>query len=131
MLVTRVRSRFCYHEPMMLDELAEHLNALQRDDCYRVDAVLKESPYETTERVYFRGENGAELGPFVRKSIDRVTLALAALTSASGTRSAPVGASSTFRSSSIATMWETAWSSSWSTWRGRRSPTSSIAMIHR
>lgn len=71
MLVTRVRSRFCYHEPMMLDELAEHLNALQRDDCYRVDAVLKESPYETTERVYFRGENGAELGPFVRKSIDR------------------------------------------------------------
>ena len=37
----------------MPDELAEHLNALARDECYRVDAVLKEGPYETTERVYF------------------------------------------------------------------------------
>ena len=25
----------------MHDELAEHLNALERDECYRVDAVLR------------------------------------------------------------------------------------------
>lgn len=55
----------------MIDELAEHLEALARDECYRVDAVLKKSLYETTERVFFRGENGAEFGPFVRKTIDR------------------------------------------------------------
>ena len=55
----------------MPDELAEHLDALKRDDCYRVDAVLKQSPYETTERVFFKGENESELGPFVRKLIDR------------------------------------------------------------
>ena len=55
----------------MSDELAEHLDALARDDCYRVDAVLKQSPFETTERVFFKGENGSELGPFVRKRIDK------------------------------------------------------------
>ncbi|OUO32051.1 serine/threonine-protein kinase [Olsenella sp. An293] len=51
------------------DELASYLDALARDDCYRVDAVLKDSALETTERVFFRGENGSELGPFVRKRI--------------------------------------------------------------
>ena len=30
------------------DELAEYLEALQREECYRVDAVVKESPYELT-----------------------------------------------------------------------------------
>ncbi|HIW75131.1 MULTISPECIES: serine/threonine protein kinase [Gordonibacter] len=55
----------------MSDELAEHLDTLARDACYRTDVVLKSSPFETTERVYFKGENGAELGPFVRKAIDR------------------------------------------------------------
>lgn len=54
----------------MSDELAEYLDALARDDCYRVDAVLKESAFETTERVFFTGANGAELGPFVRKRLD-------------------------------------------------------------
>lgn len=52
----------------MEDELSNYLSALDRDSCYRVDAVLKQGPLETTERVYFVGEkNGAELGPFVRK----------------------------------------------------------------
>ncbi len=62
---------FCYHGLTMTDELAEHLDALARDDCYRVDAVLKQSPFETTERVFFKGANGSELGPFVRKRIDK------------------------------------------------------------
>ena len=55
------------------DELASYLAALERDACYRVDAVLKQGALETTERVYFRGENGAELGPFVRKRISGET----------------------------------------------------------
>lgn len=54
----------------MPDELAEHLNALARDDCYRVDAVLKDGALETTQRVYFVGANGAEQGPYVRKYLD-------------------------------------------------------------
>lgn len=54
---------------MEKDELQEYLNALGRDDCYRVEAVLKDSPRERTERVYFVGNNGSELGPFIRKTI--------------------------------------------------------------
>ena len=54
----------------MEDELSNYLAALDRDSCYRVDAVLKEGRLETTQRVYFVGENGAELGPFVRKYLD-------------------------------------------------------------
>lgn len=53
------------------DDLAKYLNALQREDCYRVDAVVKESPYEVTQRVSFIGENGAERGPYIRKLINR------------------------------------------------------------
>ncbi|HIZ45739.1 MAG TPA: serine/threonine protein kinase [Candidatus Olsenella pullistercoris] len=53
----------------MEDELSNYLAALERDSCYRVDAVLKEGDLETTERVYFVGKNGAELGPFVRKRL--------------------------------------------------------------
>lgn len=51
------------------DPLAAYLAALARDDCYRVDEVLKTAPHETTEVVYFVGANTAELGPFVRKRI--------------------------------------------------------------
>lgn len=54
----------------MSDELAQHLDSLARDDCYRVDAVLKESACEATQKVYFVGANGAEQGPFVRKYFD-------------------------------------------------------------
>ena len=53
------------------DELSRRLRALDRDACFRVDAVLKESPRETTQRVYLVGENGAQFGPFVRKEIAR------------------------------------------------------------
>lgn len=51
------------------DPLAAYLDALARDDCYRVDAVLKTALHETTEVVFFVGANAAELGPFVRKRI--------------------------------------------------------------
>lgn len=53
------------------DELSRYLASLDRDSCYRVDAVYKEGALETTQRVFFRGENGTELGPFVRKLIAR------------------------------------------------------------
>ena len=39
------------------------------DSSYRVERVLKESPVERTELVWFRGAGGGELGPFVRKRI--------------------------------------------------------------
>lgn len=58
---------------MRTDELSEHLDALQREECYRVDAVLKESAHEVTQRVMFVGLNGAEQGPFIRKYIDRAS----------------------------------------------------------
>lgn len=63
---------FVYDRLMETDELAEYLEALQRDDCYRVVQVLKESDAETTELVMFVGRNGAQQGPFVRKTIERI-----------------------------------------------------------
>lgn len=54
---------------MERDELQEYLNALGRSDCYRIDAVLKDSAIERTERVFFVGSNGSEFGPFIRKII--------------------------------------------------------------
>ena len=56
---------------MEKDELTSYLSALEREDCFRVDAVMKESPHELTQRVFFVGANGAEQGPFVRKIIHR------------------------------------------------------------
>ena len=53
------------------DELAQHLESLRREDCYRVGAVLKQSAHEMTQQVYFVGENGAETGPYIRKFIAR------------------------------------------------------------
>lgn len=55
----------------MTDQLAEYLDALEREDRYRVDAVLKESPHEVTQRVFLLGANGFEQGPFIRKFIKR------------------------------------------------------------
>ena len=51
------------------DELAQHLESLWRENCYRVDSILKQSSVETTQRVYFIGSNGAESGPYIRKFI--------------------------------------------------------------
>ena len=51
----------------MKEFLQQHLESLARDECYRVDEVLKEGHLERTERVYFVGANGAEQGPYVRK----------------------------------------------------------------
>lgn len=52
---------------VMNESLQQHLDSLARDECYRVDSVLKEGRYERTERVFFVGANGAEQGPYVRK----------------------------------------------------------------
>ena len=54
---------------MKNDELAQYLDALEREECYRVDEVLRASPHETTERVFFVGANGSETGPYIRKFI--------------------------------------------------------------
>lgn len=59
-----------YADDELAVALAEHLSSLARDDSYCVDRVLKCSPVETTELVYFEGSGGGSLGPFVRKRID-------------------------------------------------------------
>lgn len=55
----------------MTDDLQEHINALERSSSYHVERVIKQAPQEITEEVFFEGKNGAKLGPFVRKRIDR------------------------------------------------------------
>ena len=52
------------------DALAQYLTALDNDDAYRIDAVLKQSPLETTQRVYRIREDGSEHGPYIRKFIN-------------------------------------------------------------
>ncbi len=51
------------------DELGRFLAHRDRQDVYRVERVLKRTPFETTELVYFPGPAQSELGPFVRKRI--------------------------------------------------------------
>ena len=51
-------------------QLMSHLASCGRSGGYRVLEVLKRSDYEVTEKVVFAGEDGGDLGPFVRKRID-------------------------------------------------------------
>lgn len=55
----------------MSDDLAQYLDSLQREGRYRVVKVLKESAYETTQRVVLVNEDGSASGPFIRKYIKR------------------------------------------------------------
>ena len=75
-----VRS-ICYDGSMMDSmtdslhaELAAHLETMAGEgpsaratDAYRVERVLKESPAGPTQLVWFRGMDGSEIGPLVRK----------------------------------------------------------------
>lgn len=56
---------------MTTQEISQYLNALERQNHYRVEKVLKTSAHETTEVVYLQESNGAETGPFIRKTIAR------------------------------------------------------------
>lgn len=49
--------------------LEQYLQETERINGYRVDAVLKQAEFETTERVFFTGVNGSEQGPFIKKHI--------------------------------------------------------------
>ena len=55
------------------DELAAALRGAVPPpaDAYRVERVLKSAPGELTQLVYLRTASGGELGPYVRKVIDR------------------------------------------------------------
>lgn len=55
----------------MEPDLAKHLELLERDARYRVDAVLKETGCERTERVSSVEADGAVSGPFIRKRFAR------------------------------------------------------------
>ena len=55
-----------------IDPLAEMLERFENDTCYRVDALIKQTQVERTERVYRLSDDGAqETGPFIRKYIAR------------------------------------------------------------
>ena len=55
-----------------IDPLAEMLERFENDTCYRVDALIKQTQVERTERVYRPGAaNTQETGPFIRKYIAR------------------------------------------------------------
>ena len=54
-------------------DTAEATEAPAPADAYRVERVLKQAPGELTQLVYLRTANGGELGPYVRKVIDRAT----------------------------------------------------------
>ena len=51
----------------MDEELTDYLDAIGREQCYRVDETLKQSDHETTQKVFFVGKNGSERGPYIRK----------------------------------------------------------------
>ncbi len=51
-------------------QLMSHLASCGRSGGYRVLEVMKRSDFEVTEKVVFAGEEGGDLGPFVRKRID-------------------------------------------------------------
>ena len=55
-----------------IDPLAEMLERFENDTCYRVDALIKQTQVERTERVYRLGTaDTQEAGPFIRKYIAR------------------------------------------------------------
>ena len=56
---------------MAADELSQYLQSLENENSYRVDAILKQSDLETTERVFRRTSDGNEHGPYIRKRIAR------------------------------------------------------------
>ena len=119
---------FCYHVPVM-DELSEHLDALARDGCYRVDAVMKESAFETTQLVYFVGANGSEQGPLRAGQLPgRRCGPRGGLRAALARPAAPGSAvPSTCPWCSTAMRWAPGASWSWSSSAARRSPTSCTA----
>lgn len=55
--------------PVNAEGLDEFLHSLDREDRYEVISVLKETPYETTQKVRYIAEDGSVEGPFVRKFI--------------------------------------------------------------
>lgn len=64
-----VERAFDIIDDMDKDALATYLDTLARDDCFRVETVLKKAAHEVTEVVYFIGNSGGEIGPFIRKRI--------------------------------------------------------------
>lgn len=51
----------------MPTDVSTYLNSLQRDECFRVERMLSSGKSSLTELVWFKGSNGSEQGPYVRK----------------------------------------------------------------
>ncbi len=54
---------------MQTDDVASYLDAIARNQAFRVATTLKSSPFETTEVVYQPEIDGTECGPYIRKRI--------------------------------------------------------------
>lgn len=55
---------------MTHDELQTYLESIERQDWYRVHAVLKQDESTETQLVYYPNPDGTEKGPFIRKYMD-------------------------------------------------------------
>ena len=53
------------------DELASFLSLIEKDNSYIVQATLKESEFETTQKVYLPTKDGLHKGPYIRKYLDK------------------------------------------------------------
>ena len=53
------------------DELASFLSLIEKDNSYIVQATLKESEFETTQKVYLPTKDGLRKGPYIRKYLDK------------------------------------------------------------
>lgn len=55
---------------MTHDELQTYLESIERQDWYRVHAVLKQDESTETQLVYYPNPEGGESGPYIRKYMD-------------------------------------------------------------
>ena len=93
------------------DELASFLSLVERDNAYTVEAVMKKSEYEETQRVTYLDEVGHKKGPFVRKYLR---------TSVYSRRNAQESILYTSRVFTIAISLMTCWWSLWNTFKEKR-----------
>lgn len=101
------------------DELASFLSLVERDNAYTVEAVMKKSEYEETQRVTYLDEEGHKKGPFVRKYL-RCDVGLGAMYKRLFEAQRAGKHLYTSRVFTIAISSMTCWWSLWNTFKGKR-----------
>lgn len=101
------------------DELASFLSLVERDNAYTVEAVMKKSEYEETQRVTYLDEEGHKKGPlYVNTCV--VMLVWVLCTSACLRHSALGNILCTSRGFTIAISSMTCWWSLWNMFKEKR-----------